>query len=380
MENKNYYDILGISKDSNDREIKRAYKRLAIKYHPDRNKGNKESEEKFKEIKKAYEILSDKNKRSMYDQYGNSAFNQDNSSFSSDFSFSTSSDFGDIFGDVFGDIFGTKKRTKNKKKGSDILYEMELTLEEIFLGISKEISINVIQKCSVCKGSGSRPGKKKRVCHTCKGNGNIHMRQGFFSIQQTCPTCNGSCFIISNPCYICNGNGTERSIKKLFVKIPAGVDNNDRIRLLGEGNYVDNESLPGDLYIKIKIKNHSIFKREKNNLYCEVPINFSLAALGGEIEVPTLNGKIKIKIPPETQTGRLFRIRNKGIKSVNNNYIGDLLCKVIVETPVNLNNYQKKLLYDLGFSLKGNNRGLINNPKSKSFFDRVKKFFNDITK
>ncbi len=381
MLGKDYYDILGISKTADEHDIKKAYKRLAIKYHPDRNKGDKICEEKFKKIKEAYEVLNDKNKRSMYDQYGHSNFKQQesyNSGFSSDFDVTSSGDFGDIFGDVFGDIFGSKKEKSSSNKGSDITYIMELSLEDVLKGISKEIRYSVTQKCSVCHGTGCRVGTKRKVCSTCKGSGNLQTRQGFFTIQQTCPSCNGECYIINDACYICRGSGVEKSFRNIFVKIPAGVDNNDRVRLLGKGNCGNYGLSPGDLYIKIKIKKHDIFTRDGNNLYCEIPINFSMAALGGEIEIPTLNGlKIKFKIPSETQTGRLFRIKNKGIKFIKNNIYGDLLCRVIVETPVNLNDYQRKMVYNLGLSLKKNIRK--NNPKSKSFFDNLKRFFKNLS-
>ncbi len=376
MSNKDYYEILGVSKNAGERDIKIAYKRLAIKYHPDRNKGDKLSEEKFKEVKKAYEVLSDNKKRAAYDQYGHS-FEDNTSGFSSEFT--SSSDFSDIFGDVFGDIFGVKKKTSSVK-GSDIFYEVNLTLDDAVKGVSKEIKIYVMQKCSVCRGSGSRPGTKRNICSVCKGTGNLRTRQGFFTVQQTCPSCRGLCYVINNPCYVCRGQGIEKTFKKLNIKIPSGVNHGDRIRLVGKGNYGDYGGVPGDLYIKIKIKKHSIFNREKNDLYCKVPINFSMAALGGEVEIPTLSGKIKLKIPPETQTGRLFRVKYKGVKSIRDNSYGDLICKVFIETPVNLNEYQKKLLYDLGFSLTGFNKEEKNNLKSKSFFDRVKKFFDGITR
>ncbi len=370
MTDKDYYNILGISRKANKNEIKRAYKRLAIKYHPDRNKGNKIYENKFKEVKEAYEILIDDKKRSMYDQYGHSAFDQ-NSYTNSDFT--SSSDFSDIFGDVFGDIFGNKKSNKSKKKvGTDILYEIELTLEEAVKGISKKIQVSVIQKCSICNGSGCKPGTKRKLCNVCNGNGNIHMRQGFFTIQQTCPTCNGSGYILNDVCYICRGSGTERSLKNFFIKIPSGVDNKDRIRVVGKGNYGGYGSKCGDLYIKIKIKKHLIFNRDGNNLYCEVPIDFCTATLGGEIKIPYLNNKeIYFRIPEGTQTGRLFRLKNKGIKSIKNNRNGDLLCRIVIETPVNLNKYQKRILNEFKISLLKEK----NNPKSKSFFYKIKDFF-----
>ncbi len=381
MVKKDYYDILGVSKTSSDQDIKRAYRRLAIKYHPDRNKGDKQYEEKFKEIKNAYEILSNKEKRSMYDQHGHSVFEDDYSSSSSSYTteFSSSSDFGDIFGEVFGDIFGSKKKS-SKAEGSDLLYKMELSLEESVIGIVKKISFNVIQKCSVCYGSGSRIGKNRSICSVCKGKGNIYIQQGFFNIQQTCPTCKGSCYIISDPCYICRGSGVERNIRKISVRVPTGVSNGDRIRIVGKGNYGGYGASTGDLYIEINIKKHNIFTRDKNNLFCEIPINFSMAALGGVIEIPTLYGRVNLTIPKETQTGKLFRIKNKGLKSVKSNNYGDLLCKIFVETPVNLNRYQKKLLRDLGFSLLGYNSNERNNLKSKNFFNKVKEFFKNLTK
>ncbi len=383
MQKKDYYKILGISKDASLIDIKKSYKRLAIKYHPDRNKGSKYCEERFKEIKEAYEILSDNNKRSMYDQYGHTAFNNsdsyDDSVFTS--SFTSSGDFSDIFGDVFGDIFGNKKN-KNKSsvhnKGTDVNCDILLNLEDVIYGVSKNISINVIQKCSLCNGTGCRTGYNRKICHLCKGSGNLKTKQGFFTVQQTCPNCNGECYIIDNPCYICKGEGVEKCTKNIIVKIPAGVNDGDKVRLAGKGNLGSYGKNPGDLYINIKLKKHAIFSRSGNNLYCKIPINFSIAALGGIIEVPTLEGNINFKIPSETQTGKIFIIKNKGIKSLNSNLKGDLLCKVFVETPINLNKYQKKLLYDLGFSLNNNNEN--NNPKSKNFFDKVKRFFKNFTK
>ncbi len=380
MQKKDYYKILGISKNANLSEIKKAYKKLAIKYHPDRNQGNKYYEEKFKEIKEAYEILSNDNKRSMYDQYGHSAFNNSSDdSFTS--SFTSSGDFGDIFGDVFGDIFGTK-RSKNRSssnRGSDIKYNLIINLEDVIYGISKKIRVNIIQKCSLCFGTGCRTGYKKVLCNVCKGSGDLKIKQGFFTVQQTCPNCNGECYIINNPCYICKGEGVERCMKDILIKIPAGVNNNDKIRLVGKGNLGAFGKNPGDLYICIKLRKHDIFDRDGNDLYCKIPINFTIAALGGKIEVPTLEGNINLKIPPETQTGKIFRIKNKGIKSFKNNIKGDLLCKIYIETPVNLNEYQKKLLYNLNFSLDKNNKE-NNNPKSKNFFDKVKIFFKNFTR
>ncbi|CAL4319424.1 Chaperone protein DnaJ [Buchnera aphidicola (Chaitophorus sp. 3695)] len=378
MNKKDYYKTLNISKSANDREIKRAYKRLAVKYHPDRNNNSKLSEKKFKEIKEAYEILINPEKRSAYDQYGHSAFEQNSSGNDFNGSFTSSTDFGDIFGDVFGDIFENSNSRENHR-GSDLQYNISLNLEEAVKGTIKEIHIPSLQRCHTCNGNKTQTGTIPENCNTCHGKGNIHMRKGFFTVQQTCPSCQGQGKFIKNPCYTCNGYGRIQKSKKLSIKIPAGIDNNDKIRLNNEGEAGENGAASGDLYIQVNIKKHPIFKRKKNDLYCEIPINFTLAALGGKVEVPTLNGKVKIQIPPETQTGKLFRVKGKGVQSIRNYITGDLLCKIIVETPINLNQYQKKLLNDLNYSLKGN-QGETNNPRSKRFFDGVKKFFQDLTK
>lgn len=378
MAKRDYYQILGISKSANEREIKRAYKRLAMKYHPDRNQGDKTSETKFKEVKQAYEILSDNKKRTAYDQYGHAAFESNHSNDTFNNSFTSTTDFSDIFGEVFGDIFGGSKQQKNAQ-GSDLQYNMNLTLEEAVRGITKEIIIPTFQKCNTCFGSGSNSFTKTKNCMTCNGKGQVQTRKGFFTVQQTCPTCRGQGFFIKNPCNICQGNGRIKTNKVLSVKIPSGVDTNDRIKLQNEGEAGERNASNGDLYVHITVKKHSIFEREENNLYCELPINFSIAALGGEIEVPTLDGRVKLKIPSETQSGKLFRIRGKGVRSVRNRYKGDLLCRVIVETPVNLNHQQKTLLYELGKSFEGF-KGDKNTPKSKRFFDGVKRFFDDLTR
>ncbi|MFI4819130.1 MAG: molecular chaperone DnaJ [Enterobacterales bacterium] len=365
MSKLDYYEILGVSKNSEEREIKKAYKRLAMKFHPDRNLGNKKAESKFKEIKEAYEILTDPKKRSAYDKYGHSAFDQNSN-------VEDNSDFGDIFGDVFGDIFGGNGR-QTSTKGSDLQYNIQISLEDSVKGVIKEIRIKTFEKCNLCNGSGARSKNSIINCKLCNGSGQIHTRQGFFTVQQTCPSCMGYGKVIKNICRKCN-NGRIEKLKMLSVKIPSGVDSGDRIRLTGKGEAGEYGISPGDLYVQIIIKKHPIFEREENNLYCEIPINFSKAALGGEIEIPTLYGRLKLKIPSETQTGKIFRIRGKGVKSVRGVSIGDLLCKIIVETPIRLNNYQKKLLFDLEksfYNLNGNN----NIPKSNNFVETVKKFF-----
>ncbi|CAL4319784.1 Chaperone protein DnaJ [Buchnera aphidicola (Neophyllaphis podocarpi)] len=379
MTKKDYYNILGISKSAKEREIKKAYKRLAMKYHPDRNQGDKNAELKFKEIKEAYEILSNHQKREAYDQYGHSAFeqgNMNNGGFSS--TFTSTADFSDIFGDVFGDIFGNNSK-KQASQGSDLKYNIELTLEEAVKGVNKKIRIPILQTCDTCLGKGLKPGTKIQKCSTCNGNGQIHLRKGFFTVQQSCPSCNGKGSFIKEPCISCNGHGRKEKYKTLSIKIPPGIDTGDKIRLVNEGEAGEYGAPKGDLYIQIQVKQHPIFQREKNNLFCEIPINFAMAALGGEVEVPTLDNKIKLKIPKETQTGKLFRIRNKGVKSIRRGTYGDLLCKVIVETPVNLNIKQKNIMKELGNSFNGL-KGNKNSPKSKRFFDGVKKFFDDLTK
>ncbi|CAL4319844.1 Chaperone protein DnaJ [Buchnera aphidicola (Eriosoma grossulariae)] len=374
MSKKDYYEILGVPKSAEERDIKKAYKRLAMKYHPDRNQGDKQAELQFKEIKEAYEILINSQKRAAYDQYGHSAFQQNNNNFHS--SFNNTSDFSDIFGDVFGDIFGGNRQSQ-AVQGSDLKYNMELSLEEAVRGITKEICIPILQKCSICYGSGATPGTQRKNCPTCHGSGQIQMRKGFFTVQQTCSTCHGKKTMIQNPCNSCHGHGRIEKPKKLSIKIPAGIDTNDRIRLNKEGEAGEQGAPSGDLYVQIHVKKHPIFEREENNLFCEVPINFSMAALGGDIEVPTLDGKVKLKIPSGTQSGKSFRIRGRGVKSVRNGKKGDLLCRILVETPVQLNDKQKTLLYELGESF-GGFKGEKNSPRSKRFFDGVKRFFDDL--
>ncbi|WGS66294.1 molecular chaperone DnaJ [Enterobacteriaceae bacterium ET-AT1-13] len=372
MSKKDFYELLGISKTSTIQEIKKAYKRLAIKYHPDRNK-QKNAEKKFKEIKEAYEILSDEKKRSAYDQFGHDAFDQ---SYTNNNNFNSETSFSDIFGDVFGDIFGNNNN-QNVNKGSDLKYNMELSLEEIITGVNKRINIQTLIKCNFCKGHGTRKGSLPINCLTCNGNGQIQIKRGFFTLQQTCPKCNGLGKIIKNVCNNCNGNGRIKKNKNLSIKIPKNLNTGDSIRVSGEGEAGKRGGLSGDLYIQIKIKDHYIFKRENNNLYCEIPICFSTAVLGGEIDVPTLDGFVKLKIPSETQTGKVFRIRGKGIKSLNNKFKGDLLCKVIIETPVNLNEKQKYILNNFNKSFD-NNYLYKNTPKINIFNKNVEKFFKNL--
>lgn len=381
MAKKDYYEVLGVSKSADEREIKKAYKRLAMKYHPDRNQGDKDAETRFKEVKEAYEVLTDEQKRAAYDQYGHAAFEQGGMGGGAGGGFHGGADFNDIFGDMFGDIFGGGGggRRQRATRGADLRYSMQLTLEEAVLGVTKEIRIPVLSECELCHGSGAKPGTQPQTCATCHGTGQVQMRQGFFAVQQTCPHCRGRGTMIKDPCSQCHGQGRVEKTKTLSVKIPAGVDTGDRVRLTGEGQAGEHGAPAGDLYVQMEVKPHPIFEREGSNLYCEVPVNFAMAALGGEIEVPTLDGRVSLKVPGETQTGKIFRMRAKGVKSVHGGAKGDLLCRVVVETPVGLNEQQKQLLYKLQESF-GGPTGQHNSPQSKSFFDRVKNFFDDLTK
>ena len=378
MSKRDYYEVLGVDKGASERDIKKAYKRLAMKYHPDRTQGDKDMEEKFKEIQEAHEILTDSQKRAAYDQYGHAGVDPNRGGAG----FGGGADFGDIFGDVFGDIFGgggRGGRQSRARQGADLRYNLEMTLEEAVKGKSVEIRVPTLVECETCDGSGAKKGTTPTTCPTCHGNGQVQMRQGFFAVQQTCPTCSGKGKIISDPCNDCHGQGVKEKTKTLSVKVPAGVDTGDRIRLTGEGEAGQNGAPPGDLYVQVHVKEHDIFVRDGNNLYCEVPISFTRAALGGDVEVPTLDGKVKLKITAETQTGRMFRLRGKGVKSVRSGSVGDLMCKVVIETPVNLKAKQKALLEELEASMGSGDEAAKFRPKEKGFFDGVKKFFDDLT-
>jgi molecular chaperone DnaJ len=374
MSKRDYYEVLGVEKGADDKEIKKAYKRLAMKYHPDRTQGDKAMEEKFKEVQEAYEILSDDQKRAAYDNYGHAGVDPNRGGGGG------GGDFNDIFGDVFGDIFGGGRRggQSRAQRGSDLRYNLELNLEDAVRGKSVEIKVPTWVSCDVCEGSGAKKGTQAKNCPTCHGAGQVTMRQGFFAVQQTCPTCSGRGKIIPDPCTKCHGDGRVEKTKTLSVKIPAGVDTGDRIRLAGEGEAGQFGAPAGDLYVQVHVKEHPIFVRDGNNLYCDVPISFSTAALGGEIDVPTLDGRVKLKIPAETQTEKMFRLRGKGVQSVRGGGVGDLVCKVVVETPVNLSDKQKDLMRQLDESWGGDSEAK-HRPKSKGFFDGVKKFFDDLT-
>ncbi|CDZ77682.1 Heat shock protein J [Legionella massiliensis] len=375
MEQKDYYEILGISRSADDAEIKKAYRKLAMKYHPDRNSNDKEAEEKFKEIQKAYGVLSDQQKRAAYDRFGHAGVD---GAAGGAGGFGGFGGFGDVFEDIFENIFSGGRgqgRQSRGQRGADLQFNVSLTLEEAAIGKQIEITVPRHVGCQSCDGSGAKKGSTPKSCETCNGVGQVRIQQGFFSIQQTCPSCHGEGKVITDPCTSCHGQGRVRESKKLTVKIPAGVDNGDRVRLSGEGEAGIYGGGPGDLYVQINVKAHTIFERHENDLHCEVPISFSTAALGGSIEVPTLEGRVTLKIPSETQTGKTFRMRGKGIKSVRSHAIGDLLCRVVVETPVNLSREQKELFTQLQTSLDSSKS---HSPRTSSWFDGVKKFFEDM--
>jgi molecular chaperone DnaJ len=376
MAKRDYYEVLGVERGVDEKEIKKAYRRVAMKYHPDRNPGDKESEEKFKEANEAYEVLSDAQKRGAYDQFGHAGV--DPSAGGGGFGGGGAS-FSDIFGDVFGDIFGGARGNRGgPQRGSDLRYTLELELEEAVRGTEVKIKVPTLVSCDECNGSGAKKGSTPVSCTTCGGAGQVRMQQGFFSVQQTCPSCRGKGRTISDPCGKCRGRGRMEETKTLSVKVPPGVDTGDRIRLAGEGEAGPDGGPTGDLYVQINVKPHSIFERDGKHLYCEVPISFVDAALGGELDVPTLDGRVKLKIPAETQTGKLFRLRGKGVTPVRGGGAGDLLCRIVVETPVNLSEKQRELLRQFQQSLETNNNDSKHNPRKKSWFDGVKSFFDDM--
>jgi len=375
MSKRDYYEVLGVAKNASEAEIKKAFKRLAMKFHPDRNPDDSSAEEKFKEAKEAYDILSDSQKRAAYDQFGHAGV-EGGAGFGAG-GFGGGASFSDIFGDVFGDIFGGGRAGggSRARRGADLRYNLELTLEEAVKGTTVKIRVPTMVECKECTGTGARKGTSPTTCTTCNGIGQVRMQQGFFSLQQTCPKCHGTGQMISDPCPACHGQGRVQEQKTLSVKVPAGVDNGDRIRLSGEGEAGEKGAPAGDLYVQIAIKPHKIFERDESDLYCEVPIAFVSATLGGELQVPTLEGRVKLKIPAGTQSGKLFRLKGKGVISVRGGPPGDLICKVNVETPVNLNSKQKELLKQFEDSLTGNGK---HSPKEHSWLDSVKSFFDDL--
>ena len=373
MAKRDYYEVLGVEKGATDAEIKKAFRRIAMKFHPDRNSDDKNSDEKFKEAQEAYEILGDEEKKSAYDRFGHAGVDGNSGGGGG------GAGFGDVFGDVFGDIFGGgggRGGRSGPARGSDLRYDLQLDLEDAVKGKTVQIDVPTLSACEPCDGSGARKGSSPVTCDTCGGAGQVRMSQGFFSVQQACPKCRGRGQMISDPCGECHGQGVKEERKTLSVKIPAGVDTGDRIRLAGKGEAGPQGGPTGDLYVQMHVRDHAIFDRDGANLHCEVPISFAQAALGGELEVPTLSGKVKLKIPAETQSGKLFRLRGKGVDPVRGGPVGDLLCRVILETPVNLSVEQKAFLQDFDKSLAGNSK---HSPRTNSWFDGVKKFFDNLT-
>ena len=377
MAKADYYETLGVSKSASDDELKKAYRRLAMKYHPDRNPDDDSAQEKFKQAKEAYEVLKDPQKRSAYDQFGHAGVNHGPGQGPGGPG-GFHGDVGEIFGDIVGDSFGGGggRRRPQRQRGSDLRYAMDLDLEEAVAGVTREIRVPTLGECKTCNGSGSKDGQKQ-TCSTCGGVGQVRMQQGIFSVQQACPACQGSGQQISSPCGDCNGQGRKHETRTLSVKVPAGVDNGDRIRLAGEGEAGATGAPPGDLYVEVRVRPHKIFERDGDDLYCEVPVTFTLAAMGGELEIPTLDGQVKLKIPAETQTGRMFRLKSKGVKSVRSHRTGDLMCRVVLETPVKLTREQKDILHQFENTMTDDNTK--HNPRSNSWLKGVREFFDRMT-
>ncbi len=373
MSKRDSYKVLDVPKTATESEIKKAYRRLAMTYHPDRNPNDKDAEERFKEAKEACEVLTDAQKRAAYDQYGHAGVEAAGRGGRSGFAGADA--FSDIFGDVFGDIFGARRADARSQqfRGADLRFELELDLDQAVFGHAAEIEVPRLSECETCHGSGAAKGSTAAACDTCGGSGQIRISQGFFQLQQTCPRCRGNGTIIKNPCDTCLGQGRVRRTRKLSVKVPAGVDTGDRIRLSGEGEAGRNGGPSGDLYVEVSVREHPIFERDGEHLSCEVPVSFATAALGGTVEVPTLDGDITLKVPPETQSGRVFRLRDKGVKPVRGGSRGDLFCRVVVETPVRLSSEQKELIRKLDETLKKDSNRHA--PREHGFFEGVKRFF-----
>lgn len=367
MTKRDYYEVLGVARTASNEELKKAYRRSAMKHHPDRNPGDAAAEAAFKECKEAYEVLADGSRRRAYDQHGHAAFEQGMGGPGAGAGYA---DMGDIFGDIFGNIFGGAGGARGPRRGADIGYVMELSLEEAVGGVEKQIEIPTLEECDSCNGSGSDDGRLE-ACTTCHGRGQVRFQRGIFSMQQACPHCGGRGQIIASPCGDCHGQGRNESTKTLQVKIPAGVDNGDRIRLSGEGEAGPAGSPPGDLYVDVRVREHDIFTRDGDDLHCDVPIRISQAALGDTIRVPTLGGQVELRIPFETQTGKVFRLRDQGVKSVRSRKPGDLYCKVVVETPVNLTAEQRELLAKFEETFVGEGASRKHSPRSSTFIDGV---------
>ncbi|CAN5438924.1 molecular chaperone DnaJ [soil metagenome] len=377
MAKRDFYEVLGVAKNATDDEIKKAYRKAAMKHHPDRNPDDKTAEAKFKEVKEAYEMLADPQKRSAYDRFGHAGVDPQMGGGGGGFQGAGAGGFAEAFGDIFGDIFGQQRGGaaggSRVFRGADLRYNMDITLEQAAGGHDTTIRVPSWVECDTCHGSGAKAGTKPETCRTCSGQGNVRVQQGFFSIQQTCPRCHGTGKEIRDPCPTCDGVGKVKKTKTLEVKVPAGIDDGMRIRSTGNGEPGLNGGPPGDLYVEIHVKPHDMFERDGDDLHCQVPIGFTTAALGGQIEVPTLGGRAEIQVPEGTQSGKTFRLRGKGVKGVRSSYPGDLYCHVAVETPVRLNDKQKELLRGFEATLKDN--AGRNSPQQKSWMDRVTDLF-----
>ena len=376
MAKKDYYEVLGVARNAPEAEIKKAYRRLAMKHHPDRNTGDKGAEAKFKEANEAYEVLTDAQKRAAYDQFGHAGIDPSMAAGArGGFHGAGNANFADIFGDVFGDIFGGNRQRGGSQafRGADLRYNLELGLEEAVRGNEMRIRVPTMEACETCHGSGAKAGTTPAACTTCGGHGQVRIQHGFFSIQQTCPNCRGSGKVITSPCTDCNGQGRVKHTKTLSVKVPAGVDEGDQIRLAGEGESGENGGPAGDLYVQIRLKPHNIFKRDGDDLHCEMPISFAMASLGGEVEIPTLGGRANLKIPAGTQANKVFRLRGKGVTNVRNGHVGDLYCHTGVETPINLTKRQKELIEELDTLTREG--GARHSPNAQSWTDKLKSFF-----
>ncbi|HBH12501.1 MAG: Chaperone protein DnaJ [Clostridiales bacterium 38_11] len=374
-EKRDYYEILGINRDADDSEIKKAFRKQAKNYHPDLNPGDEESEKKFKEVNEAYEILSDPAKREKYDRFGHSAFENNGTGFGG--GFSGAAGFDDIFGDIFGDFFGggaTRQRRAGPKKGSDLKIRLNISFEDAAFGTTKEVKVSRMETCTHCHGEGAEPGTGKETCGTCNGSGQVRSVQstpfGQFSNVRTCPTCGGTGQIIKTPCKVCGGSGKEKKTRNIKIHIPAGVDSDSIIPLRGEGNHGDKDAPPGDLYVYLNIKPHKYFRREGYDVWYEMPVSFSAAALGNTVEVPTLEGKVKYTIPEGSQTGTVFRLKNKGIPHLRGGGKGDQYVRINIEIPKKLTDKQKALLMQLA-----NEFGEKIEPQKKGFIDKMKDAF-----
>ena len=374
MAKRDYYEVLGVDRQVSEADLKQAYRRLAMKYHPDRNKDDADADGKFREIQEAYSVLSDSEKRSLYDRFGHDAVGAAGAAGSA----GPAGGFEDVLSDIFGDMFGRASRAgggRTESRGADLAYRLELDLEEAVFGVTREIDVEMATHCATCDGSGCAPGTQPETCPTCQGRGEVVAQQGFFTLRQTCPKCHGEGRSIRVPCHDCHGAGRVRKLRTLRVKIPSGVDQGDRVRLAGEGEAGMRGGASGDLYVEVTVRRHRLFRRKGDDLHCEVPISFATAALGGAVEIPTLDGHVNLKIPPETQTGVSLRLRGKGVRSVRSRAEGDMICSMVVETPVNLNAEQRQLLEELEESLTGNE---VHSPRADSWLKRGRHFVDNL--